>query len=694
MEAGPGDFVSCINLMDEHGLLRKRGGMRILESYGNWVTSGFYTGWGTTTEPTSVSTGAVSPSSSHRYLYVGGGSVFYQFHVHGTCVYDAWSTVLAEQKDLHKSIVIQYWNGSAWTAVNTAVLLNGTTGRGGVADLFRPQHSSGIHILAPYMAFKDGTSGTTTGFQVRGRIKPPSDWATKTINGKTLYWLRIAILNAAQTSATSDASSSRFTTTEHTMLCVLPFQDRRGTPHLFTVWRYSDAVLKYVLDGTTLTASDGLEPDGSAAMFNDATRVFAYYDSSTDRIIGYVEGHTWFYATALNNGEIYSLAADDTGTDTPYRSVIGGLRSVIPPGTVACTHDDRIWTADGQKAVYSSPGPFKDIWPNDNELFIADDRGNVTAMVSVGGVLGIFKRDAIWVAQGDGSADGYAAYRLPGNVGCVAPKSLAVSGDVAYFLAEDGVYRFDGQSVQKLSKRIDGYFSGGWSSSPERAIGVWHPQLNQYRLFYPGPQAPPWVCTHALYCCAAEQGGFTFWPQGPKDARYDEGFNATVVVRDDSRAAPRMLLGDRYGNLWVMDTGPWEGAHQVRFDAVTHRMNLGTAQRYLLRWVTPVTPTEAYQPWTLAVWPDGHSGDKQTLAPNQSGDSSALGFHGQASIEEFDGAQTYAVNQERASGPPQSVEVMGRFIQMQMADSTTYGSANPWALDAIEIEARPFARAG
>lgn len=686
MEAGPGDFASCINLMDEHGLLRKRGGMRILESYGNWVTSGFYTGWGTTTEPTSVSTGTTTPSASHRYLYFGGSTTFYQFHVYGEGVCDAWATVLPEWKNLH-GIVVQYWNGSAWTSVNASVT---TTGNGGVADLFTPQYVGGRTVVAPFMGWSDGTNSVVEGYQVRGRIKPPSDWATKAINGQTKYWLRLAVLNAQQTGASATASSSRFTTTEHTLLCVLPFQDRRGTPHLFTVWRYSDAVLKYVLDGTTLTASDGLEPDGSAAMFNEATRVWAYYDSSTDRIIGYVEGHTWFYATALNNGEIYSLEADDVGTNTPYRSVIGGLRSVIPPGTVACTHDDRIFTADGQKVVYSSPGPYKDIWPNDNELFIADDRGNVTAMVSVGGVLGIFKRDAIWVAQGDGSADGYSAYRLPGNVGCVAPRSLAVSGDVAYFLAEDGVYRFDGQSVQKLSKRIDGIFNRGWSSCAERAIGVWHPTLNQYRLFYPGPQAPPWVCTHALYCCAAEEGGFTFWPQGPYDVEIDEGFNATAVVRDDSRAVPRMLLGDRYGNLWVMDTGPYDGAYQVRHTGTTHRMNLGTAQRYLMRWITPVTPTEACQQWTLSMWPDGHAGDKQTVSPYLSGDTSLTGYHRQTGVTTYAGTETFAVAQERTSGPPQSVEVLGRFIQMQVSDT----SANPWALDAIEIEARPFARAG
>ncbi len=681
MEAGPGDFASCINLYDEHGLLRKRGGMKILASYGSYSASGVYTGWGTTTEPASVGTGAMSPGASSTHLYYGGDSKHIQAIIYGVAEMNTdtgWPNTLTEHK---KIISVGYWNGSAWTTV-------------GAADIFLKQYDPGrtSHLLAPFCPYDIAGAGGSSarGNQVMIRVKQQSDHALKTINGQSKYWFRVQCLASNQAAAgQSDASSSNLTSAEHPILCVLAFQDRRGTPHRFVVYLNSQTTLKYVLDSTTLTASDGLEPDGTSKMFDDTTRVWAYYDSTTDRVIGYVEGHTWFYTVSANNGEIYSLSADDVATDTGYESVIGGLRSVIPPGDVAAVYDDRIFTANGQAVVWSSPAFYKDVWPNDNELFIGDDRGPVTALAAVGGVLAVFKRDSIWVAQSDGGEDSYTAFRLPGNAGCIAPRSVAVAGDVAYFLAEDGIYRFDGNAVTKLSRRIDGFFSGGWSSAPERAIGLWNPTLNQYRLFYPAPNAPQWVCNAALYV-NMEDGGARFWPQGAYDPEVDEGFNATSVTRDDSRATPRFLLGDRYGCLWEMDVGFYDGATAVTSDGVTHRVNLGTAQKYLLRWVTPVSKTVNNATYTMSVWPDGLTSDKQTTSPSTASDSDPNGFYGQTGVDEFAANTTFAVNREMASGPPQSYEVMGRFIQMQFKDA----NPNGWSLDAVEIEATPFARMG
>lgn len=677
MEAGPGDLVACLNVMDEHGRMSKRGGQKPVTSLGTWVTSGFYTGWGTTTEPVSVGTGGEVSGASGTHVYIGGGSQFYQFHIYGEAETAPFDTSPGEWKSIIGGM--QYWNGSAWTTVQSG-------------DLFTASYDTSTQNfnLAPWFFHDNIVSGISSGFQLRGVISPPSDWAAKTIGGQSKYWLRFRAVNTAGVgNSTSDASLSRFTSSEHPVLFALHFQDRRGTPHQFYVWYSSSTTLKYTLDGTTLTASDGLEPDAASKMFSKSTRVWAYYDAATDRIIGFVEGHTWFFSTTTGNGEIYNLTADGAGTDTPYASVIGGLRSAIPDGVVSCTYDDRIFTLNGQTLVFSSPGVFKDIWPSDNELFIADDAGNGTAMVSVGGVLGIFKRNAIWVCQSDGSADGYSAYRLPGNVGCVAPRSLVVAGDVAFFLAEDGIYLFDGNAVRKVSSAVDGWLMApGWASSPERAHGVWFSPLNQYRLFYPGPSSESWVLDSAVYVARSEKDGeWTFWPQG-RYASTDQGFQATFVTLDDSRPVARVILCDRFGCIWEMDRGLHDVLNPVTFRALSHRVNLGTSQKYLLRWVTPVQPAATNNAWTMRVWPDGNVDGAVSCSPDPGGMMSAAGFYTTAGV--YATAGTYAVNLEESAQPAQSVACKGRFVQLEMKDS----SAGPWALDAVELDVTQQGRRG
>jgi hypothetical protein len=689
MEATANDFVDTHNLHSVNGVIQKRQGSTAVGQYGDAATA-IFVGWGassTRTEPaTTYGASASMGSTGNRDLYVGStNGKFYQFNVYGTAIstFSSWAGMInGEWSSLRDKV--DYWNGTAWVAVS-------------VADMFR-QFGDGaspqIMALNMYRPWASDSSSnpSVSGFHVRGLINPPSDWASKSVGGNSGWWLRVRDMPSGLAASTLAMGSgggypTMVTTQEHTVLDMLYFNDRRGTRHEFITYLSSPTEVRYVLDGVTLLPSDDIQPDGTSQMFSATTRTWSYYDASTDRVIGYVDGVGWFYVVLPNDGGIYGLQASIT-PGPPYESVTGGLRSTIPDGRVAVAHADRIFTANGVVVAYSSPGTYKDVWPNDNEFACQDEYGNITGMCSVGGVLAVFKRNAIWVAQSDGSADGYVAFPLPGNVGCIAPRSIAVAGGIAWFLAEDGIYTFNGERVEKKSRRIDGLLQKELGSSDAtRSIGVYHTVMNQYRLYYPSQTSLPWVMSDAIYCSVDPDGDVSFWPQG-KNFATDPGFNATCIVSDSSAPVNRIMLGDRYGCVWQMDSGLYDQWAPVTFWGVTHRVKIGDVQKMLVRWITPTTKTWNNLSWTCNLIVDGNVGDKQALTFGDDGENPSAAFHATATVES--NALRYANFFDMQTVRGGSVQGLGRFCQLEISDSVP----QRWELNAVEMDVNRFGRRG
>lgn len=689
MEATANDFVESCNLHRVDGVVTKRLGSTPMAQYGKAAT-GIFVGWGnssTRAEPvTTFGSSATMGSTSNRDLYIGSANgKFYQFNVYGSAVstFSSWAGMVNNDWSSLRGKV-DYWNGSAWSPV-------------AAADMFRqfgdgqsPQVMA-LNMYRPWAS--DGSANpSVAGFHVRGLIDPPSNWASKVVGGNAGWWLRIRDMPAGLATTSIAAGSgggytTALTTQEHPILDMLYFNDRRGTRHEFITYLYSDTELRYVLDGTELTPSDDIQPDGTSRMFSATTRVWSYYDSATDRVIGYTDGIGWFYLVLPSNGEIYGLSAN-VFPGPPYESVTGGLRSTIPDGRIAVSHADRIFTANGVTVVYSSPSFYKDVWPNDNEFACQDAYGNITAMCSVGGVLAIFKRNAIWVAQSDGSEDGYVAFPLPGNVGCIAQRSVAVSGNIAWFLAEDGIYTFNGERTEKMSRRVDDMIRKEVGAvDPTRAIGVYHNFYNQYRLYYPTQSSLPWVMSNALYVCTEENGEVTFWPQG-RNLDSDPGFNATAIARDDSSPINRMMLGDRYGVVWQMDEGLYDSWAPVTFYGLTHRVKMGDTQKMLARWITPTTTTFDNLSWTCSIIVDGNIADKQVLLFSEDGENPSGAFYATATA--YANATTYSNFLDTQTMRAGSVQAMGRFCQLEISDA----AAHRWQMMSLELDVNRFGRRG
>ena len=121
-----------------------------------------------------------------------------------------------------------------------------------------------------------------------------------------------------------------------------------------------------------------------------------------------------------------------------------------PGGNLLCQHKDRLFTTDpyGVRVYYSSF--FVDgetAWYNPVfSFFVHGGSGPVTAMVSMDGRLFVFKRNGIFVIDGDGPAEGGVSgnefsppLRLATEYGCVDQRSMVVTTDGIMYRSPRGI---------------------------------------------------------------------------------------------------------------------------------------------------------------------------------------------------------------------------------------------------------------
>lgn len=112
------------------------------------------------------------------------------------------------------------------------------------------------------------------------------------------------------------------------------------------------------------------------------------------------------------------------------------------------------WSAPAIDGAYN-------IWPEDAfETIAEEDNSPITAIAALHENLIVFKRDSIWMMAYTGLNDlelpTFTPLKVVSGVGCVAPGSVQQVRGRLIFLAESGVYAFNGTpDIQKLSYAID-----------------------------------------------------------------------------------------------------------------------------------------------------------------------------------------------------------------------------------------------
>lgn len=126
---------------------------------------------------------------------------------------------------------------------------------------------------------------------------------------------------------------------------------------------------------------------------------------------------------------------------------------------------DRIFTgranlspAVGQYAGYyanminwSEPGePEK--WPAQNFIIVDDEFDDpIMGLATVGSVMLVFKRHKTYILSGTDEAS-FAVDKFLDRVGCIYSGSIAAYEDKVVWAAEDGIYAFDGETLEELTQ--------------------------------------------------------------------------------------------------------------------------------------------------------------------------------------------------------------------------------------------------
>jgi len=127
-------------------------------------------------------------------------------------------------------------------------------------------------------------------------------------------------------------------------------------------------------------------------------------------------------------------------------------------------------------------------WPSDNFINAqgkGEDSFGIVAFVRRRDDLGLLKRTRINKIIGDAPSN-FECLNLSEQIGCIAPDSVVVINNKAYWLNDDGVYRWDDSGVECISRAtVDDWFTKDATFNRSRfsqAFASWNPLANSYEL--------------------------------------------------------------------------------------------------------------------------------------------------------------------------------------------------------------------
>jgi hypothetical protein len=173
-------------------------------------------------------------------------------------------------------------------------------------------------------------------------------------------------------------------------------------------------------------------------------------------------------ANVLASADAASLATVETSRDLvgpgeQYDPAIIPQLGTWPQAKYIAYHRGEMWAANlkdgGQTSVrWSAGSPNYKVWPLISIDVLADtDQGPITAIFPYNQNMHVFKSDSIWqmvyTGINDDKLNTYRAEKVIAGIGCVSQSSIQDINGTLVFLAEDGIYTFNGQ-VRKISDRI------------------------------------------------------------------------------------------------------------------------------------------------------------------------------------------------------------------------------------------------
>ncbi len=126
--------------------------------------------------------------------------------------------------------------------------------------------------------------------------------------------------------------------------------------------------------------------------------------------------------------------------------------------TAVCFHNERLFCVEKPfTLVYSAPielGSFESTVDGGGQIALPSERGEIVALCALKEYLYVFFEYGISRLQGAGSGKDFCVERLPYSGGRIFGDSVGTCSDKIFFLTENGLFAFDGASVERVCANL------------------------------------------------------------------------------------------------------------------------------------------------------------------------------------------------------------------------------------------------
>ena len=147
------------------------------------------------------------------------------------------------------------------------------------------------------------------------------------------------------------------------------------------------------------------------------------------------------------------------GVNAPWKwdgAAVTALANAPAKGRFAILHKEKLFTVDADTPstlVWSNSTKPED-WPAVNYWDVKKGDGDeITCLVKFFGEMVVFKRRSIHSLRGT-SLDDFRLDEMDTRIGCVGRRAAVADGLRVYFVADDGLYEFNGMKATNISKAL------------------------------------------------------------------------------------------------------------------------------------------------------------------------------------------------------------------------------------------------
>jgi len=349
------------------------------------------------------------------------------------------------------------------------------------------------------------------------------------------------------------------------------------------------------LIGNYKSSMDATDTEDQKILISNSSVNISYTksaDTKVDKIVIYrtlnlinEDNETTQYYKVTEVSNATSTYEDDT-PDNDLTTLASSSNTLPPKATYVAIHKDRIFYLNcpdeddgGSLFMFSKSGKSEACPSSNYQYFDKQDGEDITGGASIGDYFVIFKRNKMAVMEG--SFEEW--YTVSYTIGCIAPKSIIVVGNVVYFLSEEGWKSFDGVNLMDISTKMQyavdqGYLDTttgteihGAYSTPKKKF-VWISDKSGSRYGY---------VAHSLErlrqdVSQGEAPGLLFgWTVYEYDFD-DTDYFTTIASYKDGSGVTQLAAGTSKGFIYKLDNTEQDNARNYTFTIETGWSSLNT----------------------------------------------------------------------------------------------------------------------